>query len=1679
MLDDSENMAPVVNKTKGKGKGKTIEQMYQKKTQLEHILLRPDTYIGSIEKVTQPMWVFDKDTSKIVQREITYVPGLYKIFDEIVVNAADNKQRDPTMDRINVSVDQEANTISVWNNGNGIPVVMHSEQKMYVPELIFGHLLTGSNFDDDEKKTTGGRNGFGAKLANIFSTEFVVETADSSTGQKFKQVFNDNMTNKKDPKITAHSGKDFTCITFTPDLAKFKMDCLDDDTVALLCKRVYDIAGCCNSYQGSRLQVYLNGKKLPVKSFQSYMELYEGVEAGPETTVWEKVSDKWEIGVGPSDGQFTQVSFVNSICTTKGGQHANLVADKVVAKLAAVIKRKNKGEEVKGHLIKQHLSVYVNCLIENPTFDSQTKEQLTTRSSAFASEVTLSDKFFKAVEKSPVIDKVLSWAQYKQKEQLKKKGGNGKKTKLTGITKLDDANFAGTGKSKDCTLILTEGDSAKSLAVSGLSIVGRDYYGVFPLKGKPLNVREANHSQIMKNEEIQNICKILGLRHGVEYKDVADLRYGHLLIMADQDHDGSHIKGLLVNFIHHFWPSLLTVPGFMQQFITPIVRVTKGVKDSQSFFTIPEYHAWKTAHKNGKGWTTKYYKGLGTSSAKDAKEYFADLSTHRIDFEACSDPKVQCDSVDMAFSKKRVQDRKDWLLAFDESGPGIDYGVEVMTYSNFVNQELVLFSMADNQRSIPSVMDGFKPSQRKVLFACFKRKLVKEIKVAQLAGYVSEHSAYHHGEMSLNGTIVGMAQDFVGANNIQFLFPSGQFGTRLQGGKDAASPRYIFTRLEAITRAIFHPEDDQLLSYLEDDGQSIEPKFFSPVIPTVLVNGSDGIGTGWSTFVPNYNPADVIAALRSLLHGNDVIAELKPWYRGFTGEIEAKTGKDAGSYLVKGGYVEVDENTIEVTELPVRTWTQTYKQFLETMLTGAADSKDAGVVKDFRENHTDRRVSFTITFNDGVLQTMQAAPGGVAKRMKLDATLSTSNMMLFNAQGQIAKYGGAAEVIAEFYGPRLLLYGDRKEAMVDKLEAEWRKLSNQCRFIVAVCEGELVVANRPKKALMAELKAKGYLAISANASVQQSSLQKPAAAGAGAVSSDDSDSDSEDDDSESKTAAGAGGGGKGYDYLLSMKLWSLTQERVEEMRAQLADKEEELEELRGTTPEEMWLWDLDDVEASLGLMELEALENAKDEEATRKRAQKKGPNSKKAAANKKGPSKSKKGKKKGGWDSDESESEEEEVGMEDDFDDEDVVAKPSKQTKKKGGAAGGAAAAKAQKPTIKSRRAAAAAAGVPKPNAADPSLVLEKTAAMAARSRPAGAGSGKAQQSKQQAGSGEGGGADDEEEEVEILSLADRMRQTMGVTAASSSSSSSSAATVSILDDLSASSNNKPAAAAAKKKKAAAKKPKQMVLESDDDEEFGGSNSEADDIFGGAGDDDDDDEDAFVQTKAKPAAVRAPAATKKKPSAAAPKAAPVVKAKAAPKKKKAAMLDSDDESDEDSEAAADDFDDSDEEEFSCEAPAKQKKGATKKAPPAAAATVEPTAAPKKRATKSTNKSAGAATAAFSPGAKSPPKKKAAAAPKEKAAAAKPAPAPKAKAAAVAPAKKAAPAKKKKAFASSDEEEDSDEDDDNVMEVKPHTPKPQRQRKAIVYAVESDEEDEEGGSEDDEAVDDDDDEFEDE
>ncbi|KAE8282358.1 DNA topoisomerase 2-beta [Larimichthys crocea] len=1157
----------------------SVERVYQKKTQLEHILLRPDTYIGSVEPLTQQMWVFDEDVG-MNQREITYVPGLYKIFDEILVNAADNKQRDKNMTAIKITIDPESNTISIWNNGKGIPVVEHKDEKMYVPALIFGHLLTSSNYDDEEKKVTGGRNGYGAKLCNIFSTKFTVETACKEYRHSFKQTWQNNMGKTSDPKIKFFDGDDFTCVTFQPDLSKFKMDKLDKDIVALLTRRAYDVAGSCRG-----VKVMLNGKKLPVTGFRSYVDLYvkdKLDETGVALKVVnESVNDRWEVCLTMSEKGFQQISFVNSIATTKGGRHIDYVVDQIVSKLIEVVKKKNKaGVSVKPFQVKNHIWVFVNALIENPSFDSQTKENMTLQTKSFGSKCPLSDKFIRAATNCGIVESILNWVKFKAQTQLNKKCSSVKYSKIKGIPKLDDANDAGGKHSSECTLILTEGDSAKSLAVSGLGVIGRDRYGVFPLRGKILNVREATHKQIMENAEINNIIKIVGLQYKKSYDDpesLRSLRYGKIMIMTDQDQDGSHIKGLLINFFHHNWPSLLK-HTFLEEFITPIVKVTKN-KQELSFYSIPEFDEWKKQTENFKTWHIKYYKGLGTSTSKEAKEYFADMEKHRITFRYSG---AEDDAaITLAFSKKKTDDRKEWLTNFMEDRRqrrmhGLPekylYGTQArhLSYNDFINKELILFSNSDNERSIPSLVDGLKPGQRKVLFTCMKRNDKREVKVAQLAGSVAEMSAYHHGEQALMMTIVNLAQNFVGSNNVNILQPLGQFGTRINGGKDAASPRYIFTMLSPLAKLLFPAMDSNLLKFLYDDNQKVEPEWYIPIIPLVLVNGAEGIGTGWACKIPNYDAREIVNNINRMLNHQDPLPML-PSYKNFKGVIH-ELGQN--QYLVSGEVLVIDRNTIEITELPVRTWTQAYKEsVLEPMLQGS--DKTPALINDYKEYHTDTTVKFVVRMSEDKLAQAEAA--GLHKVFKLQSSLTCNSMVLFDHMGCLKRYDSVQDILREFFELRLHYYKLRKDWAVGSLGAEAAKLSNQARFVLEKIEGKVSIENKSKRELIRMLVQKGYESdpVAAWTKAQEKAVEEDYR--------DANDSDSSLDSGSSS--------GPNFNYILNMPLWCLTKEKVEELLKQRDQKRAELNDLQKKAPEDLWKDDL-----AVFIEELDKLEAQEKEE---------------------------------------------------------------------------------------------------------------------------------------------------------------------------------------------------------------------------------------------------------------------------------------------------------------------------------------------------------------------------------------------------------------------------------------------------------------------------------------------------
>jgi len=1159
---------------------KTVEQIYQKKTQLEHILLRPDSYVGSVERQQLELWTLPGGSSssdsapRMLRRKVDYVPALYKIFDEILVNAADNLIRDPSMNTIKVDINKKLSRISVWNNGRGLPVQVHKEHRCYVPTLVFGHLLTSDNYDDSEKKVVGGRNGYGAKLTNIYSKRFIVETADSGSRSKFRQRWGNNMRQADEPEIVPYKGKDFTAVSFEPDLQRFGMTHLEDDIVALMERRAYDVAA---STRG-RCEVFLNGKCLEVDSFEDYVSLFLDPD---DFRISEACNERWEVAIALTDGSgFRQVSFVNSICTSRGGTHVNCVAEQVVA---AVMEELAKEKGAKGTLavkpqhVKNHLWVFVNCLIENPAFDSQTKETLTTKKERFGSTCELSEELLQAVCGSGIVETLLEWSKALGKSELARhlnKSDLGLQKRLFGIPKLEDANKAGTKQSRDCTLIITEGDSAKALAVAGLSIVGRDHYGVFPLRGKLRNVRELTEKQMMDNKEIEALMKIMAFDASKKYQDASGLRYGSLMIMTDQDFDGSHIKGLVINFIEHWFPDLLQCEGFLREFVTPIVKVSRG-DEVVTFFTVAEYEAWKQANNGGTGWACKYYKGLGTSTSAEAREYFSDLEQHELTFLA---GEKDNDLIDMAFHPRKADARKEWIGGCS-SEVYVDHSQPTLSYDDFVNKELVHWAKYDVERAIPSLVDGLKPGQRKVLFGTFLKKLTHEMKVAQLSGFVAEKSAYHHGETSLQGTIIAMAQHFVGSNNVNLLLPCGQFGTRNQGGKDHAAPRYIFTKLSPAARCIFPAEDDPVLEYQSEEGQRIEPRWYCPVIPLVLVNGSEGIGVGWSTSVPNYNPRDLIANVRRHLRG-EPLEPLTPWYRGFRGTVTAVADKP-GRYETVGVVQRHGSTRIEVTELPVRKWTQDYKEWIMDQL--QADDGKRATISEFREYHTENTVHFSLSMLPD--KVAQAEGRGLEKFLHLKSTITTTNMHLFDASGKLKKYESPEEILRDFAKVRLELYGKRKEYCIQKLQKEVATLTDKAKFIRLVVDGELEIADRASRKVCNDMKRFG---LRTKQEIEAGVEEKTTAARnsrrlRAVIDVTDTDVDL--------------AGPQGYEYLLKLKLWTLTEERLEALQRQLASKSQELEDLKATSREQLWERDLVRLEAALDVVEAE--ERKEQEEAAR------------------------------------------------------------------------------------------------------------------------------------------------------------------------------------------------------------------------------------------------------------------------------------------------------------------------------------------------------------------------------------------------------------------------------------------------------------------------------------------------
>lgn len=1047
----------------------------------EHALLRPDTFIGSVDTVEKDMWIFDEDSSKILNKNVSYNPGLMNIIREIGSNCIDNKWRSEKdgikMNNIIIYFDIDSGEISFTNDGYTIPVKkeefqyndQHSKKvisfEAYPAEVYFGRMRAGTNFDDSVKSKTSGKNGMGAKAANVFSSAFTVEHSSPENGMKFFQLYENNGKDKDEPEIEETNESGYTKISFIPDYDYFNYH--NFETLYSLVKSyAYEIA------MITGINVSFNDEEISVKSLEKYARLFYPDKSSRLYSFKASSGDECILVESPDSTLDTSpdirhISFVNGISTKRGGIHVDKWRDSIIGGFVKFFnvnqkkKKANKDLKVTAKDLYPYFTLFVRSEIIKPKFDSQTKENLVGMKSG--KSYVLSSKEDEKIWKETLqtcFEKISKWdfTSYLTDKLLlkikrvtsKKEGSSSKRLNLG--SKLKEANWAGGKKSSQCILCITEGDSAKAFADAGIGASNEhNRYGSLALRGKVLNAVNATRTEITGNKEIQQIKNVLGLRSDADYNDdeqFSELRYGSVEIMTDADDDGIHIKGLVLAFFFHFWPELYN-RGYIKAFNTAAVQITKNKKIIHRFYSNSSFKRWSDEQEDLKSYQIMYLKGLGSIYPSDIPSYFNDKKI--IDFFLEDDTK---NFINVGFNKKFIDERKEWMLkdidefeAYEEKFQG------ELSVSEFVDYYLKEYHIMTLERAIPG-LDGFKEVQRKGFYGIRSKNYKEEKIVAQAVGEACVQSGYHHGSKSMEDTIVKMAQSFVGSmNNIPLLKQGGSFGSRNQGGSDASASRYIRTCLEDIAKIIFDPSDDPILEKLVQDGVKVEYKFFAPIVPMVLINGVKGIATGFSTEIPCYNPYDIIEWIKTWLTDKSEVENFEyliPFHFKFTGEINLIFEDDDGpptGYISKGLIEPSKKGWWRITELPLGVWTQE----LEEKLGYFSDCNppegkrwkklEKRRILDYNNYSTPNTVNYEIKpTKDFDIENWDI----------LTRKYSLKNMTIVDERKLPKKFKSVEEILHYYCHHRLSLYKQRKEYQLYQLEKDLCKVSNKCRFIEAV-----------------------------------------------------------------------------------------------------------------------------------------------------------------------------------------------------------------------------------------------------------------------------------------------------------------------------------------------------------------------------------------------------------------------------------------------------------------------------------------------------------------------------------------------------------------------------------------------------------------------------------------------------
>lgn len=1014
--------------------------------EIPHILARPDILVGSAERVPRETLCFNSTTSKLENKNVLHAAAQEQMFKEVLGNAADNVQRsrDMNIDPKVIEVTMTENMIRVKNYGVHIPIEISPQTGKYIPEMIFGSLRTGTNFDDNEKRITIGKNGVGAKATNIFSKQFDIECADPKKKQLYKQSWINNM-NALPHTITNYvSDIGFTQVTYILDFQRFGINSYDEEAYGIY------MAHCVNTSYTCKIPVYFNDNLIDIKTLAQYASCHIDITNHIEYISKDKTQEICIVDA-PNAGGF--VSFINGMITRGGGIHIKQMYEILRENTAKILDKqlKESGMAITKRELETHVFICCSFVIDKPTFTNQSKDTF----NGPMTKIEIPDKTLNKLKDWKLIEQI--YEQIMLKQALKLKSTDGKKSKRTNVKKLRDANITTSGGDTSQTvLILTEGDSATSYAEFFISQVpnniGKDYFGILPLRGKLLNSINADFSKLIANAELKSIKVALGLQDNTDYSNPdarSKLRYGTLLCMTDSDNDGKHILGLILLFFLSRFDSLVNT-GFFKFLRTPIVMTTNH-GTSNRFYTMKSYLQWAaTIGENVKNWKHNYFKGLGSFSEQKMKDEYTyrRAVTFQIDDQAG-------EKVKMAFDKLLADDRKQWLINFVEDQLLTIETFEEIPISLFIDQELIYYTIENAIRSIPNAIDGLKDSQRKCIWGGYKElKSDDEYKVSLLASHIAKVTAYKHGEKSLGETIHNMTANYVGSNNLEYFRSESMTGTRIAGGKDAGSPRYTFVAPIWWHKFIFRPEDKCIEERIEDEGHLQECKNFFPVLPMHVINGVNGVGTGFSSTIPAHSPCDIGFWFQCRLqyditkNTNIQLPIIKPWYNKFTGQIAAE---NSNTFVTYGTLVQDDANpnNFTITELPIGMWTNKYENFLKLLQENEA-------FKNFKSYCTPHTIKFIL---EGVKN-----PETIEKRLKLTTNLSYKNMTVlhFTQDGRVQPiiYKNIQELLEDFYRLRLFYYQKRRQQVIKDITDEIFTISERARFILTVLEGKLEFRKR-------------------------------------------------------------------------------------------------------------------------------------------------------------------------------------------------------------------------------------------------------------------------------------------------------------------------------------------------------------------------------------------------------------------------------------------------------------------------------------------------------------------------------------------------------------------------------------------------------------------------------------------